>query len=66
MEYEEISSELKILKIIIDDEEIALFCRSAEMDFHCLAGPRNLSVDLNYDVLCACECLCTVYPLESG
>ena len=32
------------------------------MDFHCLAGPRNVSVDLKYDVLC----LCGEYPLESG
>ena len=30
---------------------ISGFCRSAEMDFHCLAGPRNVSVDLKYDVL---------------
>ena len=28
------------------------FCRVAEMDFHHLAGPRNVSVDLKYDVLC--------------
>ena len=34
------------------------------MDFHRLARPRNVSVDLKYDVLCLC--LCSVYPLESG
>ena len=28
------------------------FCRTAEMDFQHLAGPRNVSVDLKYDVLC--------------
>ena len=40
---------------IIDDEEIARisrYCWSAEMDFQCLAGPKNVSVGLNYDVLC--------------
>ena len=40
---------------IIDDEEIArisLNRLSAEMDFQCLAGPRTVSVDLKYDVLC--------------
>ena len=38
-----------------DDEEIAIisgFCQAAEMDFHYLARPRNVSVDLKYDVLC--------------
>ena len=25
---------------------------SVEMDFQCLDGPRNVSVDLKYDVLC--------------
>ena len=42
-----------ILKLI-DDEEIARIwlCQSAEMDFQCLARPRNDSVDLKYDVLC--------------
>ena len=32
------------------------------MGFQRLAGPRNVSVDLKYDVLY----LCTAYPLESG
>ena len=32
------------------------------MDFQLLTGPRNVSVDLKYDVLC----LCTAYPLETG
>ena len=32
---------------IINDEEIVV-----EMDFHHLARPRNMSVDLKYDVLC--------------
>ena len=39
----------------IDDEEIARiseFCRSAETDFHRLARPRYVSVDLKYDILC--------------
>ena len=31
---------------------------SAKMDFHHVAGPRN--------VICACKCLCRVYPLELG
>ena len=38
-----------------DDDEIArisIFCRAAEIDLQCLAGPRNVSVDLKYDVLC--------------
>ena len=39
--------------------------RNAKMDFHHLARPRNVSVDLNI-MFCACECLCMVYPLESG
>ena len=34
------------------------------MDFQRLAGPRNVSVDRKYDVLCLC--LCIAYPLESG
>ena len=48
------------------DEEItriSRFNRAAEMDSKCLAGPRNVSVDLKYVV---CECLSIVYPLESG
>ena len=39
----------------IDDEEpqeFPVFCRAAEIDFQRLAGPRNVSVDLKYDVLC--------------
>ena len=39
----------------IDDEEIpriSRFCRLAEMNFLRLAGPRNVSVELKYDVLC--------------
>ena len=38
-----------------DDEQIARisrFCRLTEMDFHLIAGLRNVSVDLKYDVLC--------------
>ena len=39
----------------IDDEEIARifgFCQLAEIDFHHLAGPRNVSIVLKYEVLC--------------
>ena len=38
----------------VDEEitRISRFCRSAEMDFQHLAGPRNVGVDLKYDVLC--------------
>ena len=39
----------------IDDEEIARisrFCWSEEMDFQHIAGPKNVSVDLKYVVLC--------------
>ena len=42
--------------------KISGFSRAAEMDFQYLGGPRNVSVDLKYDVLC----LCMAYPLESG
>ena len=35
------------------------------MEFHCLAGPTNVSVDLN-KMFFACESFCTVYPLELG
>ena len=38
-----------------DDEEIIRisgFCLAAEIDFLGLAGPRNMSVDLKYDILC--------------
>ena len=44
---------------------ISRFCRSAERDFHLLAGPRNVSIDLKYDALCL-KCLCAVYLLEMG
>ena len=43
---------------LIDDEEIARtsgFCRLAEIYFHHLSGPRNVTVDLKYDVLCLQE-----------
>ena len=32
------------------------------MDLQSIVRPRNVSVDLKYDVLC----LCTAYPLELG
>ena len=54
--------------IAIDDEQIARvsrFCWSAEIYFQRLAGPRNVCVYLNYDFY-ACECLCSIYPLEPG
>ena len=35
------------------------------MDFHCLAGPRNVIVDLKNGVLYF-YCLCGIYPLQSG
>ena len=35
-----------------DIARISRSCLSAEMDFHCLAGPRNFSINLKYDVLC--------------
>ena len=47
--------EYYVLSDDIDDEEIArisVFCRAAEIDFQHLAGPRNVSVKLKYDVLC--------------
>ena len=50
----------------IEDEEFARisgFCQSAEMDLHHLAGPRSVSVDLNYDYLCLCLCSAVI---ESG
>ena len=46
------------------DEEIARishFCRSAEMDFQHLAGPRNVSVMM----FRACECVCVWYTCLS-
>ena len=33
-----------------DVTRFTLFCRSAEIDFQRLAEPRNVSVDLKYDV----------------
>ena len=39
----------------IDGKEItrtSLFCWVAEKDFHHLARPRNITLDLKYDVLC--------------
>ena len=35
------------------------------MAFHCLARPRNVSIQLNM-MFCACDFLCTVYPFELG
>ena len=51
--WRKIAKVVGILKLI-DDEEITSFwlCQSAEMDFQCLARPRNVSVDLKYYVLC--------------
>ena len=31
---------------------ISVSCWSADVDLHCLAEPRNVSLDLKYDVLC--------------
>ena len=28
------------------------FCGAAEMDFQFIGGPRNVNIDLKYDVLC--------------
>ena len=48
--------EKKILKLNIimmkNRKNFHGFCRAAQMDFQRLAGPRNVSVDLKYDVLC--------------
>ena len=53
------SSELileNILKLIIvimmKNRKISRFYRMEEMDFQRLAGPRNVSIHLKYDVLC--------------
>ena len=35
-----------------ETQEISRFCRDVEKHFLRLAGPRNVSVDLKYDVLC--------------
>ena len=56
MERGEILSELKakknILKLIIMMmKKSQHFYRSAEMNFQCLAGPSNVSIDLKYNVL---------------
>ena len=50
-EHRKTSSELKITdhEYYFDDEEITRFfrfCQSVEMDFQCLAGHKNMSVDL--------------------
>ena len=50
-----LAHESRALPSLYYGEEIARishFCRSAEMDFQHLAGPRNLGVDLKCDVLC--------------
>ena len=47
--------EVKYYYYYIVDEVIARissFCRAAERHFQSLAGPKNVSVDLKYDVLC--------------
>ena len=47
----------------IDDEEIARisgFYLSAEGHFQSLAGPRNVSVDFKYDVLCRLVCVYSI------
>ena len=42
------------VKYYYDDEEQQEFLVFVGLhkDFQCLAGPRNMSVDLKYDVLC--------------
>ena len=40
---------------IINDNNNSGFGRAAEMNFKRLAGNRNVSVDLKYDVLCLCK-----------
>ena len=35
-----------------EPQEFLLFCQATEMDFQHLTGPKNVSVDLKYDVLC--------------
>ena len=40
---------------VYNDEEIVRisgFCRAAEVNFQHLTGPRNVNVNLKYDVLC--------------
>ena len=50
----------------LSDMKKSHFCWSVELDFQCLAGPRNVSIYTLNMMFCACECLCMVYPLESG
>ena len=50
-----IKSATALYEYYIDDEEIARIsglCQAAERHFQSLGGPRNVSVDLKYDVLC--------------
>ena len=37
---------------MMKNSKIFGFYGSAEMNFHHLAGPRNVSVDLKYDAVC--------------
>ena len=46
-------------------QEFSGLCQAAERHFQSLAGLINVSVDLNM-MFCACECLSTAYPFESG
>ena len=46
-----------------DDEDVAVFSPSAEINFHHLAGYRNVCIHYKYFI---CKCLCKLYPLESG
>ena len=51
----ELILEMKILKlniIMMKNHTNFRFCRVAQMDFQRLASPRNVRVDLKYDVLC--------------
>ena len=43
-----------IISIMKKIARISGFCRVAEMDFQHLAGTRNVSVDLKYDVFSVC------------
>ena len=40
------------LSDVDEEHKNFVFCRVTEMDFQCLAGPINVSVDLKYVVLC--------------
>ena len=44
-------SHLKGVIFMMKNRKNFPFCRSVELDFQHLAGPKNVSVDLNYDVL---------------